>query len=184
MSLITLLAAAATAAVAPQQAPAPELWRGAWVNMPIQQVQEMFSKGHPGGGPPLENGATQGWATGENVYGQPGLAGFYFRGGLLDSVIVELNDMKPRSTAENMKTARTLETGMEGYYGKPTRCIESTRRGLDRLDCAWEVRGVDVGLSYQDFGGASPDLNVAIRALKARPPHAGARFHAKGQHGG
>ncbi len=183
MSLIALLAAAAAASAPPPGGGAPELWRGARVNMSLQQVEEMFPGGRTLGGPALEDGAAPAWMIDENVYGKPGGAAFYFSGGALTSVIVELKDIQPRRTAENMKDARALETAMEGYYGKPSRCIESTRRGLDRLDCFWAVRGVDVGLSYQDFGGASPYFDVAIRALKARPPRTGAHFRAKGQHG-
>jgi hypothetical protein len=188
MTLLPILAAVAAlsqpgashpASAKPPAAPPPELWRGALVGMPLAQVQAMFPKGYGAGGTGVEGGGAPGWAMAEQVYGRSGIATFYFRSGLLSEVLVELNDVKPNSTRTNFEQARDLKAALSDYYGKPATCVDTDKRGLDRLDCRWEHNGVQVGLSYQDFGGQSPVLDVAVKQIIPKPYNPGAIFGRK-----
>lgn len=172
-----LAAAVATAA------PPPELWRGARVGMTPSQVQEMFPTGRAASGLGVEGGGAPGWAMDEPVYGWPGTATFYFAGGRLTEVLVSLKDIKPSHTADNLKVARNLETALDGYYGKPAQCVDTSRGGMTRVDCGWSARGVRVGLSYQDLGGFSPTLDVAVRPQEPPKTNRGAAFGRKARRG-
>jgi hypothetical protein len=178
MTLLPILAAVAALAK-PAAAPPPELWRGALVGMPIAQIQALFPQGYGSGGMGVEGGGTPGWAMAEQVYGRSGVATFYFRNGGLSEVLVELKDVKANSTRTNFEQARDLKAALSDYYGKPETCVDSAKRGLDRLDCRWNHNGVQVGLSYQDFGGQSPVLDVAVKQIIPKPYNAGAIFGHK-----
>ena len=159
----------------------PELWRGARVGMTLEAVQELFPKGRPGAGAPLVSGATALWAMDDEVYGRPGVATFYFLAGRLNAVLVDLNEIKTRSTSENFHAARELRTALSGYYGTPKECVDISKHGLDRLGCRWTYNGVLVGLSYLDFGGKSAVLDIAIRQPPPRPATNTAPFSPKGR---
>jgi len=168
-------------------APIPhiELWRGATLGMTLDQVKALLPKGHgpyplPGAKtPPVEDDGTDAlWQMDDQVYGRTGVATFYFRSGGLASVTVNLNDVRPHATIGNMADARELETAFSGYYGKPKLCFDSTARGLDQVDCRWEGHGLRIGLSYQDLGGASPYMAIAIRPVPP-PPKAKSPFFGK-----
>ncbi len=181
MTPVLALAAAALAAAAVQPAGSPELWRGALVGMPLTQVQALFPSGYPSGGLGVVGGGVPAWAMTEHVYGRSGIATFYFNADHLSEVLVELSDIKANSTQTNFQQARELKTALSDYYGKPVQCVNTDRRGLDRLDCRWTHNGVQVGLSYQDFGGASPVLDVAVKQIAPKPYNAGAVFGHKGR---
>ena len=158
MRLAALLAAAVAAQAAPA-ANAPEIWRGARAGMTIEQVQGLFPQGRPtGSATPGETGAVPAWAIDEQVYGRDGVA-----------------------TQGNLSAARTLATQLSGYYGKPKACVDLDRRGLARMDCRWSAGKLDVGLSYLDYGGANPTLDVSVRLQPAKPPQTGAVFKTKGR---
>jgi hypothetical protein len=163
-----------------------ELWRGASLGMTLEQVQTLFPAGHaplPINGaktlPTEDDGTLALWQMTDQVYGRDGVATLYFRNGGLASVTVDLNDVKPHATIGNMADARALETAFSGYYGKPKLCFDSTARGLDQVDCRWQGHGLRIGLSYQDFGGLSPYMAIAIRPApeprKAKAPFFGKR---------
>jgi len=173
-------------ALASAPLPQIELWRGAALGMTLDQVKTLFANGHfpyaLGGAkyPPAEDDGTDAlWQTSDQVYGRAGIATFFFRGGRLASVTVKLSDIKPHATIGNMGDARALETAFSGYYGKPKLCFDSTARGLDQVNCRWEGHGLRIGLSYEDFGGASPYMTIAIRPvpppLKPKSPFFGRR---------
>jgi hypothetical protein len=162
-------------------APIPhiELWHGATLGMTLEQVKAALPDGHGPIGPPAEDDGSQPlWQMADQVYGRDGFASFYFRNGGLTSVVVDLADVKPHATIGNMEDARALETAFSGYYGKPKLCFDSTAGGLDQVDCRWEGHGLRIGLSYQDFGGGSPHMAIAIRPLPP-PPKTKAPFFGK-----
>jgi hypothetical protein len=172
-------------ALAAAPIPRIELWRGAKLGMTLDEVKALFPNGHgatplPGANaPPAEDDGTEAlWQMNDQVYGRVGVATFFFRSGGLTSVTVNLSDIKPHATIGNMADAKALETAFSGYYGKPTVCLESTARGLDQVDCRWQGHGLRIGLSYQDFGGASPSMAIAIRPVPP-PPVAKSPFFGK-----
>jgi hypothetical protein len=172
-------------ALAAAPLPKVELWRGAMLGMTLEQVKALFPSGH-GASPigdaesaPAEDDGTQAlWQMDDQVYGRDGVATLFFRNGGLAAVTVELKDVKPHATIGNMEDARALENAFSGYYGKPKLCFDSKARGLDRVDCRWQGHGLRIGLSYQDFGGASPSMAIAIRPVPP-PPKAKAPFFGK-----
>jgi hypothetical protein len=172
-------------ALAAAPIPRIELWRGARLGMTLDQVKTLFANGHgpvPLAGakaPPAEDDGTDAlWQMDDQVYGRAGVATFFFRNGGLASVAVNLSDIKPHATIGNMADARALESAFSGYYGKPRLCFDSTARGLDQVDCRWEGHGLRIGLSYQDIGGASPYMAIAIRPVPP-PPRAKSPFFGK-----
>jgi hypothetical protein len=175
-----------TQALAAAAIPKIELWRGATLGMTLDQVKTLFPDGHApfaigkAKAPPAEDDGTLAlWQMNDQVYGRDGVATLFFRNGGLASVTVNLSDVKPHATIGNMEDARALETAFSGYYGKPKLCFDSTARGLDQVDCRWEGHGLRIGLSYQDFGGASPYMAIAVRPvpppLKVKTPFFGKR---------
>jgi hypothetical protein len=147
--------------------------------MTLDQVKTLLPSGHAPIAPPTEDdGAQPLWETVDQVYGRPGFVFFFFRNNGLTSVTVNLAGVKPHATVGNMEDARALETGFTGYYGKPKLCFDSTARGLDQVDCRWEGNGLRIGLSYQDFGGLSPYMAIAVRPLPP-PPKAKTPFFGK-----
>ncbi len=190
MILPAVLAAvlAATIAAAPSvSAPvavvpaSPEIWRGAHAGMTAAQVGELFPNGHaPPGDTPAMSGAIAGWSMDEEVYGRAGVATFYFTAGRLSSTLVSLKEVPVRSTGANLTAARALATELSGYYGKPKDCVDVSKHSLNRMDCRWSTPGVLVGLSYLDYGGASPTLDLAVQLPAAKPAVTGAVFKSKG----
>ena len=192
MLALLVLAAAVVApppAAAPPPSLAPELWRGARVGMTLAQVEALFPAGRAAAAslvtrPPVANavtGASAGWAVDEQVFGRPALATYYFApvGGLLE-VVVTVQNLRLRHTRDNVDTARAIRNGLLQYYGQPEVCLDTADHGLDRLDCRWVTRSVQVGLSYVDYGGLAPNLDVAVRSLPAKLHEPGAVFR---QHG-
>ena len=184
--MLALLAAAVTAM--PPAPPAPELWRDTRVGMTAPQVQALFPYGRPAAPllvsrPPVANavvGAAAGWAVDEVVFGHPALATYYFGPAGLLEVVVSVKDLRLRHTRDNVDIARDIRTGLLSYYGRPKVCLDTSRRGLDRLDCRWVTRSVQVGLSYVDYGGLGPELDVAVRAPAQRDHETGENFRRKG----
>jgi hypothetical protein len=163
-------------------APVPkvELWRGAMLGMTLDQVKALFATGvAPYPAPVGDDGAVALWRMKDQVYGRDGDLYFLFRNGGLSSVMVKLRDVKSHATLGNLEDARALETAFSGYYGKPKVCFDSKTGGLDQVDCRWQGHGLRIGLSYQDFGGSSPYMVIAIRpvppAPKAKTPFFGKR---------
>ncbi len=181
-ALLATAAPTASLASAPPAAPAPaaqELWRGAKVGMAAKAVQDLFPQGRPptwegrpAALPAQDDGAQPIWQMDEQVYGRPAVATFFARNGGLTSVILKLTGLKPHATLGNMDDARALKAAFSGYYGAPRQCFDSTARGLDQIGCSWEGHGLRIGLSYQDFAGASPSMAVSIRPIPSprKPP--------------
>ncbi len=188
--MLSLSALAATVSVAlPAPPPAtPELWRGAHVGMTPAQVQALFPDGRGAASnsftrPPVPNAVTGGtavWAVDEEVFGRPALATYYFAPTGLLEVVVNVKGLRLRHTRDNVDAARSIRTGLLQFYGPPKVCVDTAKRGLDRLDCRWETRSVQVGLSYVDYGGLDPNLDVAVRALPGRLHEDGAGFRRRG----
>ena len=185
--MLALLAAAALAA-APPPPPTPELWRGARVGMTPAQVLALFPMARAAPStlisrPPVANavvGASAVWAVEEEVFGRPALATYYFAPTGLLEVVVNVKGLRVRRTLDNVETARGIRAGLIRYYGQPRVCEDTAQRGLDRLDCRWVTTSIQVGLSYVDYGGLSPNLDVAVRAAQGRLHETGAVF---GRHG-
>jgi hypothetical protein len=172
-------------ALAAAPLPKVELWRGATLGMTLEQVKALFPTGHGPSAigdakeaPSEDDGTLALWQMDDQVYGRDGVATLYFRNGGLASVTVNITGVKAHATIGNMEDARALETAFSGYYGKPKLCFDSKARGLDQVDCRWQGHGLRIGLSYQDFGGASPAMVIAIRPLPP-PPKAKAPFFGK-----
>ena len=186
--MLALLAAAAALAVPSPPPVAPELWRGARVGMTPAQVQALFPEGRAAAPvlltlPPVANavvGGSAAWAVDEAVFGRPALATYYFSPAGLLEVVVNVRGLRLRHTRDNVETARAIRTGLVAYYGQPKVCEDTARRGLDRLDCRWVTPSVQVGLSYVDYGGLGPNLDVAIRTLPGRVRENGATFSRHG----
>ncbi len=187
--MLALLAAAALAAAPPAPSPlGPELWRGARVGMTPDQVHALFpmARNAPSNlitRPPVANAVVGGsavWAVDEEVFGRPSYATYYFGPAGLLEVVVNVKDLRLRHTRDNFEVARAIRSGLLQYYGRPTVCEDTAKRGLDRLDCRWVTPSVQVGLSYVDYGGLSPNLDVAVRALAGRLHETGPVF---GRHG-
>jgi hypothetical protein len=177
--LAFVLAAAVAAAGAAEPVQAPELWRGSHVGMTLAEVQALFPTGH-GAAPTLVSGGAAVWAVDETVFGRDALATYYFAGGRLLEVVVSVKGLHLRHTRDNVDDARDLRQALARYYGPPKVCVDADRRGLARLDCRWVTPTIQVGLSYVDYGGLAPSLDVAVRALPGRVREHGAVFR---QHG-
>ena len=187
--MLALLAlAAAAVAAAPPPPLTPELWRGAHVGMTPVQVQALFPDGRGAAQtsftrPPVSNagtGAAAAWAVDEQVFGHPALATYYFAPTGLLEVVVNVKGLRLRHTRDNVDTARSIRSGLLQFYGEPKVCVDTAKRGLDRLDCRWETGSVQVGLSYVDYGGLDPNLDVAVRALPGKLHEDGAGFRRRG----
>lgn len=171
-----------------QGLPPPELWRGARVGMTAAQVKALFPEARNAAPmlvtqPPVANAVTGGgavWAVDEQVFGYPALATYYFGPTGLLEVMVSVKGLRLRHTRDNVDTAREVRAGLLRYYGAPKVCLDTNRRGLVRLDCRWVQRRVQVGLSYVDYGGLAPNLDVAVRAVPPKPVEAGATFARHG----
>ena len=168
--------------------PQPELWRGARVGMSIPQVAALFPGFRPASAtlttrPPVPNAVIGGGAVlaaNEQVFGYPALATFYFAPSGLIEVVVGVRNLRLRHTLDNVGIARDIRTGLLRYYGAPKVCLDTDTRGLVRLDCRWTTRAVQVGLSYVDYGGLSPNLDLAIRAMPPRVRETGSVFARHG----
>jgi hypothetical protein len=195
MLALLLAAAAALPSAAssprPPPAPPPELWHGARAGMTPAEVKALFPQARAPiainpGPPPIANmvdgGGGAGLAVDEVVFGHPAVATYYFAGGHLLSVIVEVQNMQLRHTRDNVDVAREVQVGLADYYGPPKVCVDTDKRGLARLDCRWVVRGAQVGLSYVDYGGLNPSLSVAARQLPAKKRMIPAVFGRRGVH--
>ncbi len=177
----------ASAAAEPSRL-SPELWRGARVGMTSDQVHALFPMARSAPSrlitrPPVANAVVGGsalWAVDEEVFGRPANATYYFGPGGLLEVVVNVQGLRIRHTRDNFQTARDIRTGLLQYYGRPRVCEDTAKRGLDRLDCRWVTPSVQVGLSYVDYGGLSPNLDVAVRALAGKLHETGPVF---GRHG-
>jgi hypothetical protein len=178
--MLALLAALAAAVPPPSgPAPQPELWRGSHVGMTAVQVAALFPEGRAPLAslptrPPVANavvGASAGWAVDEQVFGRPAVATYYFAPNGLLEVVVNVKGLRLRHTRDNVDTARSIETGLRSYYGPPKVCLDTSKRGLNRLDCRWVLPTLQVGLSYVDYGGLGPNLDVAVRAPVATRVH-------------
>ena len=186
--MLALLAAAAALAAPPPPPLAPELWGGAGVNITVAKVAALFPEGRTAAPvvlsiPPVGNAVVGGgaaWAVDEAVFGRPALATYYFSATGLLEVVVNVRGLRLRHTRDNVETARAIRTGLVAYYGRPKVCADTARRGLDRLDCRWVTPSVQVGLSYVDYGGLGPNLDVAIRALPGKIHENGATFSRHG----
>ena len=179
--------AAAPAAPATQTL-GPELWRGARVGMTPDQVHSLFPMARSAPTslvtrPPVANAVVGGsavWAVDEEVFGRSAYATYYFGSAGLLEVVVNVKGLRVRHTRDNFETARAIRSGLLQYYGRPTVCEDTAKRGLDRLDCRWATPLVQVGLSYVDYGGLSPNLDVAVRAPAGKLHETGPVF---GRHG-
>lgn len=190
--LALILAAATALPPGPPPPPPPELWHGARAGMTAPQVAALFPKGHGFTPSPIktafpspnlvEGGGSPGWVVEEMVYGHPSVATYYFAGGRLLSVLVDVQNMQLRHTRDNVEIARDVENGLTDYYGAPKVCADTGKGGLARLDCRWVVRGVQVGLSYVDYGGLSPSLTVAARPMPPKKRAAPIVFSRRGIH--
>ncbi|WP_174301716.1 hypothetical protein [Caulobacter sp. S45] len=192
--MLALLAAAALTATGPAAAPprgpppGPELWRGARAGMTQEQVHALFPMARQAPAnlitrPPVANAVVGGsaiWAVDEEVFGRPAYATYYFGPSGLLEVVVNVKGLRLRHTRDNFEIARGIRAGLLQYYGRPTVCEDTAKRGLDRLDCRWVTPSVQVGLSYVDYGGLSPNLDVAVRAPAGRLHETGPVF---GRHG-
>ena len=166
----------------------PELWRGARVGMTSNQVHALFPMARTAPSqlitrPPVANAVAGGsavWAVDEEVFGRPAYATYYFGPAGLLEVVVNVQGLRIRHTRDNVQAARDIRTGLLQYYGRPRVCEDTAKRGLDRLDCRWVTPSVQVGLSYVDYGGLSPNLDVAVRALAGKLHETGPVF---GRHG-
>jgi hypothetical protein len=193
------LAPTAPGGVAPSAAPAPavplpgqphpELWRGAKAGMTRDQVIHLFPDARQAasslvGHPRIPNAVIGGdaqLAVNEQVFGYPAVATYYFSQAVgLVEVVVSVRDLRLRHTLDNVSVARDIRTGLLAYYGKPKVCLDTDQRGLVRLDCRWTSRAVQVGLSYLEYGGLSPNLDVAIRAMPPKLHEHGATFARHG----
>lgn len=186
--MLSLLIAAALAAAPPPPPLSPELWRGSRVGMTPAQVHALFPEGRPAAArlstlPPVDNavvGGAAGWAVDEEVFGHPALATYYFAPNGLLEVVVSVKGLRLRHTRDNVETARAIRTGLLRYYGRPKVCEDTAKRGLDRLDCRWVTPTVQVGLSYVDYGGLGPNLDVAVRGPAGKVHEDGAVFSRHG----
>lgn len=168
--------------------PQPELWRGARVGMTAAQVTALNPDARPAAPrlvtrPPVDNavvGAGAVLAVNEQVFGYPALATYYFGPTGLVEVVVGVRELRLRHTLDNVSMARDIRTGLVQYYGRPKVCLDSDKRGLARLDCRWTTRSVQVGLSYVDYGGLSPNLDVAVRAMPPKVRETGSVFARHG----
>ena len=168
--------------------PPPELWRGARVGMTAAQVKALFPEARTAPRllvtrPQVANAVTGGaavWAVDEQVFGRPALATYYFGPTGLLEVVVSVKGLRLRHTRDNVDVARDVRGGLMAYYGTPKVCVDTDRRGLVRLDCRWVQRRVQVGLSYVDYGGLAPNLDVAVRAVPPTPAETGATFARHG----
>ena len=166
----------------------PELWRGARVGMTAAQVKALFPDARTAAPPlvttpPVANavtGGAAGWAVDEQVFGHPALATYYFGPTGLLEVVVSVKGLRLRHTRDNVGIARDVRGGLLSYYGAPKVCLDTNRHGLVRLDCRWVQRRVQVGLSYVDYGGLAPNLDVAVRAMPPKILESGATFARHG----
>ena len=166
----------------------PELWRGTRVGMTAAQVHALFPDGRAPAPtlvsrPPVANavvGGAAGWAVEEQVFGYPALATYYFGPNGLLEVVVNVKGLRLRHTRDNVETTRAIRAGLLRYYGRPKICEDTNRRGLVRVDCRWQARGVQIGLSYVDYGGLGPNLDVAVRAPAPTIHEGGAVFARHG----
>lgn len=175
-----------------QQPPTtPELWHGARAGMTPDQVKALFPEGRDAppttfGFPPtpnaVEGGGAAGYAVDEEVFGHPAIATYYFNAGRLLEVVVDVQNLRLRHTRDNVQIAREVQSGLLGFYGPAKVCVDSDRKGLARLDCRWTPAGIQVGLSYVDYGGLSPTLDVAVRSAAPKKRFAGAVFGRRGGH--
>ena len=181
-------ATSTTASSTPAGPLGPELWRGARVGMTPDQVRAIFPMARSAPDklitrPPVANAVVGGsavWAVDEEVFGRPSYATYYFGPSGLLEVVVNVKGLRVRHTRDNVETARNIRAGLLRYYGQPRVCEDTAKRGLDRLDCRWVTPTVQVGLSYVDYGGLSPNLDVAVRALAGKLRETGPVF---GRHG-
>jgi hypothetical protein len=190
--MFALILAAAAALPPPPLPPPVELWHGARGGMTPAQVAALFPKGRGFTPSPIktafpspnlvEGGGSPGWVVEEEVYGHPAVATYYFANGHLLSVLVDVQNMQLRHTRDNVDVARDVENGLTEYYGAPKVCADTGKGGLARLDCRWVVRGVQIGLSYVDYGGLNPSLTVATRPVPPKKRGATIIFSRRGVH--
>jgi hypothetical protein len=168
--------------------PRPELWRGAKVGMSVDQVRALNPEARQAASqlvtrPPVANavvGASAVLAVDEQVFGYPAVATYYFGPTGLLEVVVNVGSLRLHHTLDNVTVARSIRDGLFQYYGRPKVCLDTDKRGLARLDCRWTARSVQVGLSYVDYGGLSPNLDVAVRAMPIKVHETGAVFARHG----
>jgi hypothetical protein len=143
-------------------APGVDLWNGAAAGMNVDQVYALFGAAKPETGQMLEDGAAEALSVGASVGGAPADALFFFRGKVLDAVLVERRGLRREQREQNLAEAARLVTAATTQYGRPNRCIE--RRDVAAIDCAWVASGLKVAVAYHDFGGGSPALAILYRA--------------------
>lgn len=154
------IAAVALLALAPTQAPAQELWRGAMAGMTMAEVQVLHPQAVPGSGDTLNNGARSALRLeGFEINRTAAEADFFFLEEKLHQVVVRPLGLRDHATASNIALARTLSGLITQRYGEPYEC-GTTRLGFS---CSWNANTLNIALVYMDIFGRSPLLNINYR---------------------
>ena len=157
-----ILAGVALLAATQARAAPVVLWNGAASGMSIDQVYALFPASQPATGQTLEDGAVEALSLPALIDGMPADALFFFRGRDLDAVVVRQEALDRSERSRNLAEAARLVQLASSQYGRPSRCAQ--RRNIAAVSCRWLAGGLDVGLSYHDFGGGSPALSILYRA--------------------
>jgi len=142
----------------------PELWRGARIGMPQDDIATLFPKATPSKGEALPSGAKSALILPVDLAGAPASAQFYFTTDGLDTIIIDRPDVAAHKTDDNLAKAHKVIDQLTSEHGAPKSCAE--RRGVTALTCVWELGQAKILFSYRDIGGATPALSVSYRKLK------------------
>ena len=147
------------------QTPPVDLWHGAEVGMNVAQVERLF----PSAAPPQVATLLTGGETdllelhGVDLNGHVAVAHFYFRGGSLAAVNVNLTDLKPSVSAQNVNDMHRIASDLTASYGAEYDCGDKSESSITAYGCKWLQGPLSIRLWYMDVAGQAPLFYLAYR---------------------
>jgi hypothetical protein len=146
-------------------APAQTLWRGVEAGASPAEVRAAVQ----GAAPPLAlttlaDGETDDLVTRAIPWGDRLMeVRFFFREAQLAAVQLTPVGVRPGDTAANRRLAHDLAGEISAEHGAPYECGDKDYADVALYECKWLSQSLVIRLWYEDVGGQSPTLRIAIR---------------------
>jgi hypothetical protein len=91
------------------------------------------------------------------------VAHFYFKGDGLVAVNINLPDLKPAASAQNVRDMQRIAAGLTAQYGTGYDCGDKSKSNITAYGCKWLKSPLSVRLWYMDVAGQAPLFYLAYR---------------------